>query len=106
MRLFAEDDEGYLKWLRDNPEGWVLNIRARRDPRYVILHRAGCPAISRGDVSDAAWTGRGYRKLCVSLATDLRNACLVAGRPDGTLSRRCGICCRDDLPARKAPMGA
>lgn len=50
-------DTGYLEWLRQNPEGWVLNSWSAPKPDYLILHRAGCATIS-------SMVGTGLLKVC------------------------------------------
>lgn len=40
MKIFRRDDAGYMKWLKDNPTGYVLNCR--KEGRFYRLHRANC----------------------------------------------------------------
>lgn len=58
---FMDDNPGYLRWLDEHPNGYVLNIG--KDPRAddQVLHRARCGA-ARGTGRD--WTGGMYMKLC------------------------------------------
>ena len=44
---FKDDDVGYLRWVAENPQGYVVNLRRWHDPTYVVLHRACCSAIQR-----------------------------------------------------------
>jgi hypothetical protein len=90
MIEFVDDDRGYLIWLAENPEGYVINVRRSPDPAYVVLHRASCWTISTKRVA-SAYTGRGYRKLC-ALGSELRAAAVREGRPDGTFSKVCRLC--------------
>jgi hypothetical protein len=88
---FAEDDEGYLAWVSDHPEGFVLNVRRKSDPSYVVLHRASCGSISGKQVR-GAFTHRNYRKVCADSIMALRAAAQREGRKDGSFSRECGLC--------------
>ena len=94
IQVFDHDDDGYLDWLAKNPEGWVLNVRCRPDPSYVVLHRARCPTICRKGVAPGAWTARAYRKLCCTDVSQIRLAAMAEGRLDGSPSRACTICIR------------
>jgi hypothetical protein len=92
MRVFTNDDRGYLDWLDRHRDGWVLNVRATPDPDYVVLHRATCSTISRAGVSDGAWTGRGYRKIACLDLDEVAAACRTQGRADGQPSKICTRC--------------
>ncbi len=92
MKLFSKDDEAYLAWLTDNPAGYVINVRVVHDTEYVVLHSAKCSLISRTSNPPGAFTGRGYRKVCVPRAGDLADAAIRLGRPDGSFSKHCQIC--------------
>ena len=37
VELFADDDQGYLAWLDQNPDGHVLNCHKRPYPDYCDL---------------------------------------------------------------------
>jgi hypothetical protein len=91
---FSDDDASYLAWVAAHPDGFVLNVRRSADPRYVVLHRAGCKTISNEPHSPGAYTGRGYRKICTLTEAELKPAAKSEGRSDGTFSKRCGFCCR------------
>jgi hypothetical protein len=88
---FDDDDQGYLRWVAAHPRGFVLNVRRRRDPGYVVLHRATCPSISATRVGEAH-TGRGFRKVCSVQLEELREAAALAGRHDRSFSKACGLC--------------
>ena len=94
MIRFENDDRTYLAWLRHHPAGHVLNVRARPDPNYVVLHRATCGFISSDSHEANAYTGGGYRKICSTDLDDLGRAAVAEGRADRTFSRRCSHCCR------------
>jgi hypothetical protein len=40
---FHNDDDGYSAWVRDNPRGYVLNVKAPTGSGVqAMLHRVGC----------------------------------------------------------------
>jgi len=48
MQHFADDDSGYLSWLADHPEGFVLNTTQTPSARVAELPSGGSlPALSR-----------------------------------------------------------
>jgi hypothetical protein len=55
---FVDDDPGYIQWVRDHPDGFVLNSYRRPTANYLVLHRARCysinPAWRPGDAR--SWT--------------------------------------------------
>lgn len=91
---FENDDLAYLQWLRDNPSGYVLNVRVTADPGYVVLHRATCASISSDRRAANAYTGAEYRKICSNDIDELARAAKAEGRSDGSFSKRCAHCCR------------
>jgi hypothetical protein len=92
MIRFENDDLGYLTWTAAHPDGFVLNVRRVADPDYVVLHRANCVSISNDKQAPGAFTGREYRKVCVTSATALQDAAKREGRRDGSFSKRCALC--------------
>jgi hypothetical protein len=92
VKKFEHDDEAYIVWLEEHPDGFVCNVRSRPDPNYVVLHRASCPTISKTNQLSGAFTGRAYRKWCGRSIKDLREAAVLEGRSNGSFSKRCGIC--------------
>ena len=56
--IFIEnDDEGYLSWIRENPDGFVVNMRDWLDPTYLVLHRATAAIQSAGGVTSISLGG-------------------------------------------------
>ncbi|MCA8926551.1 MAG: LUD domain-containing protein [Alphaproteobacteria bacterium] len=86
--VIFDDDDAYHKWLRQHPDGWVLNVRARGGPDHAVLHRATCPTLARSGASTAA----GHRKVCCSSPEEVAAAARAEGRPDGTPSKCCSVC--------------
>lgn len=91
MQEFSDDDDGYARWIGDNPTGFVLNVRRNPGASYAMLHRATCQTIARSR-DDGAYTGRGYRKVASGSVTDLRHYTRSLGRADGSFSGVCGLC--------------
>ncbi len=60
------DDEAYLRWLADNPEGFVLNSRRTGWERSCSVHRANCAHIRvlRNNDAPGGFTQRTGIKLC------------------------------------------
>jgi hypothetical protein len=89
--VFMTDPE-YLDWLATHPDGYVLNLRKRPDPGYVVLHRATCPMISRPQRTPDAYTGRAYRKVGATKLGPLQAIAREHGRADGSFSKCCALC--------------
>ena len=93
--LFDDDDQSYIQWLLDNPEAYVINMRRRFDPNYVILHRSNCLSVNRYpgmDSSPGGFTERSYRKVCGASITQLVS--FLEGFEDGSyaISSACSKC--------------
>ena len=92
MIEFKDNEKRYFEWLAAHPDGYVLNVRSKADPNYVVLHRASCGSISSSKPAPGAYTCRGFRKWCAETILNLRVAAKKEGRQDGTFSKRCGHC--------------
>lgn len=62
MVQFEDDDKGYLHWLADHPDGYVVNCERSPKPTYLMLHRATCRDISTSVRTN--YTTTGYMKVC------------------------------------------
>jgi hypothetical protein len=91
MREFSNDDKGYIRWVTDNPDGFVLNINRIPRSSYTVLHHATCNFISK-DRDDGAYTGGDYRKVVSRNLDELRAFTRSLGRADGSFSKVCGHC--------------
>ncbi|MFM5968695.1 MAG: hypothetical protein ACKOQ8_06635 [Micrococcales bacterium] len=91
MKHFANDEAGYLNWIAENPEGFVLNVERSPRPSYLVLHRATCSTIAKPR-DDGAYTDRGYQKVVASDLNELRGYARRVGRADGSFSKACGHC--------------
>lgn len=56
MQLYNDDDPGYMRWLQQNPDAYVVNADRPPNASYLRLHRAHCPTISGEPASGRAWT--------------------------------------------------
>lgn len=90
---FIGNDEAYLRWLGEHPEGYVINTHRNVAPNYMILHKATCGMIkSTQGIPPGGFTERNYIKLCAGSIELLREWAKQHGRPDGTFSSACNIC--------------
>lgn len=69
MRIFVNDDDGYLQWVQAHPHGYVANVDS---PQYVKdypkVHRATHEAVTTSRRGN--YTTKQYRKACsLDLAT-------------------------------------
>ncbi|WP_176749609.1 hypothetical protein [Mycolicibacterium grossiae] len=88
-REFRDDDDGYLAWIADHPDGYVINIVLGHTPAGARIHRAGCWTVSRPSLRAASWTKGQYVKICADRLGDLEHwaATVVAGSIE-----TCGTC--------------
>jgi hypothetical protein len=91
IRVFVDDDEGYLLWLHAHPTGLVVNARKRIDPTYLILHKASCGTINGKPARGDCWTTGNFVKAC---STDLDPLAVWARRTHGGPLTSCGLCRR------------
>ena len=91
MAKFTDDDQGYLRWIMENPDGFVVNVGRGERPGYAVLHRASCSSILR-DRENGAYTERGYKKVVSNDLSELRVYAKSIGRADGSFSKQCGRC--------------
>lgn len=72
MIIFVADDKGYLTWLSDNPDGYVVNTYRTPDPHYLVLHRSSCRHIRGTPPHGTAWTDS-YAKICSRNTSELES---------------------------------
>jgi hypothetical protein len=63
VRLFVDDDDGYLAWLAEHPDGFVVNTYRTPSLSYLRLHQAGCHTIAGNPARGTRWTAD-YAKVC------------------------------------------
>jgi hypothetical protein len=92
VKLFQDDERKYQKWLRDNPDGYVLTTTRAVSPNYMSLHRSSCRMISQymKNMADDAFTGRGYIKICSPSISELLDWITKQGGKGFT--KHCAIC--------------
>jgi hypothetical protein len=69
LRIFQDDDAGYLAWIHQHPDGFVANAARRPAAKYLILHRATCTYITRA-TQQGRWTVA-YIKVCAPEVAEL-----------------------------------
>lgn len=91
---FDGNEEAYLTWLNEHPNGFVINTRRNRPPGYMVLHRASCRKISSYNrmARPGGFTSRLYIKICADTVNELRQWVSANGRRDGSFSRECSQC--------------
>ena len=47
LRVFKKNEDGYLLWLDENPNGFVFNHFGGNDPTYNLIHNAVCAFLYR-----------------------------------------------------------
>lgn len=94
--LYDGDDDSFLRWTTLFPDGYVVNLRRRLDPSYVVLHRANCRTLKthrNAKSSPGGFTERSYVKACSETVADLDE--FVADRlgiQRPFISKRCSAC--------------
>ena len=88
MPQFIDDDPGYMRWLVQNPDGWVLNAHRQPNADYLVVHRSGCRTISRPGVR---YTTGSYLKRCDG---DVEALSTWAMRETGNTPDMCQLCTR------------
>jgi hypothetical protein len=72
--FFVDDEDGYLAWTKDHPEGFVVNTTRTPTPKYMVLHRSGCATITEysGAATAGGFTEREYAKACAGSIDELK----------------------------------
>jgi len=94
--LQSDSELAYRVWLRDNPEGFVVNALKRTsgrgnksDERFTRIHRASCKTINPllSQYEKTGFTTGDYQKLCAtSLDAVATEAHVITGL---TFFKRC-----------------
>jgi 5-methylcytosine-specific restriction protein A len=94
LQIFHQKDDEllYLTWLREHPDGYVLNSRRKINLEYLPLHRASCAAIRcyKARAQGNAFTGKRYIKICADTKQELRLWLTAQGGED--FSEYCSKC--------------
>jgi hypothetical protein len=86
IELFKDDDDGFLEWLQDNPDGYFINSERNPKPTYLVLHRPSCPHFKSG--SALHWT-KDYIKFCSRGRGELEDWAAGTVGGEATLCRSC-----------------
>lgn len=99
---FVKNEAAYQEWLKQHPQGFVVNTLARAEDKAkcVILHKAGCGSIRyyKGRVTPGAYTEREYSKICANDIASLARWAVRIGRIGEPFSGVCGLC-KPPVPA-------
>ena len=97
IELFRDAEEDYLRWVREHPEGYVLNTYRTPSTSYLVLHSAACGTIATPKRTN--YTTRDYIKACSTNRSELEG---WAARTVSGVPRACGVCspAASDLRAR------
>lgn len=63
MFMGTNSNDGYLQWIKDHPNGYVLNCEKSPRATYLILHKASCYTINDLQKQAESWTEK-YNKIC------------------------------------------
>lgn len=63
---FTDSDIAYLEWISQNSDGFILNSRRKITRRYMVLHAAHCPHVTKYKkyLPSGGFTERNYIKVC------------------------------------------
>ena len=64
MRIFEDNDAGYLAWIDGHQHGFVVNTFRKPDPQYLVLHRARSGTILGKPARGERWTTGEFIKAC------------------------------------------
>ena len=98
VSLFEDDDTGYLRWISEHPDGYVVNTRRRFDPDYLVFHRASCFSINRYPnmhEDPGGFTERAYWKLCSTSLSELEDHLRRTIGELDPFSKVCSLCAPD-----------
>ncbi len=87
IEAFQSDDDGYLRWVETNVDGFVVNCYRNARPGYRMLHRATCRTIKTPARKN--YTTQAYMKVC---STDRAELEAWARFRLGGKVTRCGSC--------------
>lgn len=87
LNQFKDDDMGFLKWIKTNPRGFILNCARKRSPKYSILHRANCHTINKTE------KGKSRTQNCIKICSlNIKELETMAKQQFGGEPKKCQIC--------------
>jgi hypothetical protein len=102
MIIFIHEDEAYLAWLAEHRRGYVVHAHRRPKARYLVLHRAACPALEAAHQAHGHLTTGPYIKVCARDPCELIEWSLAE---TGASPRPCEEC-RPKIESSAAPTTA
>lgn len=85
--LFENNEAGYLSWIAEHPESFVLNTGKNISPSYLVIHQASCRTIT----NNSNFTTGSYVKICGNSIDSIAEF-LIKKRISNSGFRYCGIC--------------
>ncbi|MBT9099343.1 hypothetical protein KFZ76_16735 [Methylovulum psychrotolerans] len=82
----THDDLEFLAWLKQHPNGYVLNTNLKPSPKYMILHSALCRCWSEEYDSENSFTGQNYSKVVAKNIPELQEWIRQNGKPNGSFT--------------------
>lgn len=93
---FRDDDDGYLGWLNNHPDGFVINIHRSDYTASARVHRASCRTIRGQNPARGGWT-KEYVKVCAEHLPELEQWAIAHV---GERIAPCGRCQPDGVVAQ------
>lgn len=62
MKEFKNDENSYLRWIEENPNGYIVNSWNPPTKSYLIIHKATCGSISSTKIGN--YTAPDMMKTC------------------------------------------
>jgi len=88
LREFIKNDEGYLDWVRNHQDGFIVSVdHDHVSPEYPMLHKASHKLLSSEKIENFT-TGR-FFKVCSDNVKELES---WARSKRGRSLRPCGTC--------------
>ena len=86
---FKNDEKGYLRWVHENPQGYVYNDSDGINPQCKKLHKSNCKALHnvRPDRKRTS-----VKKICCSNFLDLCEWITTNRGPEPKGYTLCGVC--------------
>jgi len=87
LQRFVDDDQSYLSWLEEHPDGYVLNAERRPTRSFIVLHRTSCAALA-GPAPPEGRTST-MLKVCATTTAEIDAWCRDQVSAFATRCRRC-----------------
>ena len=96
-KIFDHDEDGFLQWTCNNPNGFVANFKRHHDPNYVVLHKGCCHTMQRHrniEWNPGGFTERDFLKACSTSVDDLDDYLAKKMRMKKPVFTKCCFFCR------------